>query len=155
MATDSPARMPRFLAAFDSLTRRLLGAGVPMGPFTLLTVRGRKSGLARTTTVSLIEDGGRRWVQCTAGETEWARNLRASGVATLTVGRRTESVQARELSREEAAAFFGNVLGPRIRKVPFATWLVGSQLKSREILENPWAAAEQHPVFELHRAVAG
>jgi deazaflavin-dependent oxidoreductase (nitroreductase family) len=147
--------MPGFLAAFDGLTRCLLGAGVRMGPFTLLTVRGRKSGLARTTTVSLVEDGGRRWVECTTGETEWVRNLRASGMATLTVRRRTESVKARELSREEAAAFFREVLGPRIRKVPFGTWLVGSQLQSRDILEDPWAAAGRHPVFELRPAVDG
>ncbi len=155
MATDSPGRMPAFLAVFDGLTRRLWGAGIPIGPFTLLTVRGRKSGLARTTTVSLIEDGGRRWVECTAGETEWARNLRASGAGTLTVGRRTESVQARELSREEAAVFFRDVLGPRIRRVPLAAWLIGSQLRSRDILEDPWAAARRHPVFELRPAVAG
>jgi deazaflavin-dependent oxidoreductase (nitroreductase family) len=155
MAIGSPARIPRLLAAFDSLTRHLLGAGVPVGPFTLLTVRGRKSGLARTTTVSLIDAGGRRWVECTMGETEWARNLRASGVAALTIGRRTQSVKARELSREEAVVFFRDVLGPRIRKIPFATWLVGSQLKSRDILEDPWAAAERHPVFELRPAVAG
>lgn len=51
--------------------------------------------------------------------------------------------------------FFRDVLGPRIRKVPFATWLVGSQLKSRDILEDPWAAAEGHPVFELRPVVAG
>jgi deazaflavin-dependent oxidoreductase (nitroreductase family) len=155
MATDSSARMPGFLAAFDSLTRRLLDAGVRMGPFTLLTVRGRKSGLARTTAVSLVELDGRRWVECTTGETEWARNLRASGMATLTIGRRTESVKARELSREEAAAFFRDVLVPRIHKVPFGTWLIGSQLQSRDILEGPWAAAERHPVFELRPAEAG
>jgi deazaflavin-dependent oxidoreductase (nitroreductase family) len=147
--TDSPARVPGLLAAFDNVTRHLLGAGVPVGPFALLTVRGRRSGVARTTTVSVVQADGRRWVQCTTGVTEWARNLRASGVATLTVGRRSDSVKARELSRDEAAAFFRDVLGPRVRKVLFGTWLIGSVLGSRAILEDPRAAAELHPVFEL------
>lgn len=146
---DSEMRIPGLVAAFDGLSRRLLGAGVPMGPNALITVRGRRSGLARTTPVSLIEVGGRRWVQGTWGETNWVRNLRASGEATLTMGRRTVAVRAVELTPDQAAEFFRDVLGPFVSRIPFGRWLLGSVLRSRDILDDPAAAAARHPVFEL------
>jgi deazaflavin-dependent oxidoreductase (nitroreductase family) len=144
--------VPGFVRVFNGVTEKLLGAGVPMGPNALLTVRGRKSGIDRTTPVSLIEVGGRRWVQGTWGDSHWVRNLRASGQATLTVSKRPQAVKAVELSREEAAAFFSDVLGPYLRRIPFGRFLIGTVLRSRDILEDPSAAAERHPVFELHSA---
>ncbi|HEY1419481.1 MAG TPA: nitroreductase family deazaflavin-dependent oxidoreductase [Candidatus Dormibacteraeota bacterium] len=145
-------RVPGFVRFFNGVTGKLIGAGVPMGPNALLTVRGRKSGASRTTPVSVIEVGGRRWVQGTWGESHWVRNLRAAGEATLTMGKRAQPVKAAELTREEAAMFFSDVLGPYVRKMPFGTFLIGSVLQSRDILDDPRAAAERHPVFELHSA---
>jgi deazaflavin-dependent oxidoreductase (nitroreductase family) len=149
---DSEPRTPGYVATFNRLASRLLGAGVPMGPNALITIRGRKSGLARTTPVTLVAVDGRRWIQGAWGETNWVKNLRASGEATLKVGRRTESVQAVELSREDAVAFFRDVLGPYVRRIPFGRWITGKMLKSPEFLSDPGAAAERHPVFELHPA---
>jgi deazaflavin-dependent oxidoreductase (nitroreductase family) len=149
---DSEPRTPGYVAVVNSLASRLLGAGVPMGPNALITIRGRKSGLARTTPVTLVAVDGRRWIQGAWGETNWVKNLRASGEATLKVGRRTESVQAVELSREDAVAFFHDVLGPYVRRIPFGRWITGKMLKSPEFLSDPDAAAERHPVFELHPA---
>ena len=45
----------------------------------LLTVRGRKSGLPRTTPVNLIEYQGRRWLVAPYREVAWVRNVRAAG----------------------------------------------------------------------------
>jgi hypothetical protein len=59
-AVESKARVPGFVGFFNPLARRLLGAGVPMGPNALITVRGRKSGLDRTTPVALVEIEGKR-----------------------------------------------------------------------------------------------
>jgi deazaflavin-dependent oxidoreductase (nitroreductase family) len=148
---QSRPRLPTFAAGFNSITKKLIGAGLPMGPNALLTVRGRKSGLPRTTPISVIELDGRRWVQGAWGETNWVRNLRACGEGTLRFGRRTESITAVELSQEEAAVFFADVLGPFVRRIPlgFGKWLIGSVLRSREILDDPSAAAARHPVFEL------
>ena len=49
----------------------------------LLTVRGRKSGLPRTTPVNLIEYQGRRWLVAPYGEVAWVRNVRAAGEVEL------------------------------------------------------------------------
>jgi len=156
MAThmEPAAHAPSFVDLFNPLARRMLGAGIPLGPNALITIRGRKSGLDRTTPVALVEIGGRRWVIGTFGETHWVRNLRSAGEATITVGRRQEKVGAMELSHEEAAGFFRDLVGPYVRRMPFGfgRWLIGSVLGARDILDEPVAAAEHRPVFELHAA---
>ena len=154
MATrvESAAHVPSFVSRFNPLAQRLLGIGIPMGPNALITVRGRKSGIDRTTPVAAIEVGGSRWVIGTFGEVNWVRNLRASGQATLTVGRRQELVTAIELTPEGATDFFRDVLGPYVRRLPLGPWMIGSVLGAKDILEDPMAAGERHPVFELRAA---
>ena len=91
------ARVPRFVPFFNKFARRLLRAGTPMGPNVLVTIRGRTSGLPRTTPLAIVEHAGRRWIWAPYGEVDWVRNLRAAGEATITSGRRTEEVTATEL----------------------------------------------------------
>jgi deazaflavin-dependent oxidoreductase (nitroreductase family) len=149
---ESPARAPRFVGVFSPIAQRLLGAGVPLGPNALITIRGRKSGIDRTNPVALVEIGGKRWVIGTFGETNWVRNLRIAGQAAVTVGKRHEEVRARELSQSEATAFFRDVLAPYVRRIPFGRLMLGSVLGAKDILEDPAGAAERRPVFELHAA---
>ena len=144
--------VPRFVGVFNGVTRWMLRTGVPMGPNALLTVRGRKSGIERTTPVSLIEVGGRRWIQGTWGESNWVRNLRTAGEGTIISGRRAERVTAVELTKDEGEAFFRDVLGPYVRRIPFGRLLLARVLQSRDILDDPAAAAARHPVFELRAA---
>lgn len=87
----------------NTMVAALLRIGVKMGPMTLLTVRGRKSGQPRTTPVAIGERDGQRWVISPYGQVDWVRNLRAAGRATLTRGRRKEAITAIELSPTEAA----------------------------------------------------
>jgi len=145
-------RLPLLVSVFNPVARRLLRGGIPLGPNTLLTVRGRKSGQPRTTGVALVEAEGRRWVVGTFGEVQWTQNLRAAGEGTLTRGRHQEPVEAVELDPEEAPAFFKDVLGPYVRRIPFGLgkWMLGSILGAPDILDDPVAAARRHPVFELH-----
>src|SRR4030088_2474044 len=105
-STEPTTRVPAFVAVLNPLAERMLGVGIPLGPNALITVRGRKSGIDRTTPVALVEIGGKRWVIGTFGETHWVRNLRIAGEATITVGRRREKVGAIELSQEAGAGFF-------------------------------------------------
>ena len=70
---------PRYVTFFNPVAKRLLAAGVPLGPNGLLTVRGRKSDLPRTTPVAIIELSGRRWIWAPWGGSQWVRNLRAAG----------------------------------------------------------------------------
>lgn len=95
-----------------------------MGPDALITVRGRKSGLPRTTPVAVAELSGRRFVISPWGEVDWARNLRAAGGATVTMRRHTEEVTAVELTPDEAVAFYRDLLAPFARATPIAAWIV-------------------------------
>lgn len=147
----APARVPSFVGLFNPIARRVLRAGPLMGPNALITIRGRKSGMPRTAPVALVEIEGKRWVIGTFGDTNWVRNLRASGAATLTVGRRREEVVASELDLEGRTGFFRDVLGPYVRRLRIGALLL-SVLGAREILDDPKAAAERRPVFELRAA---
>jgi len=143
------ARAPRFVSIFNPIGRRLAAAGL-MGPNILLTVRGRKSGIPRTTPVAFVEVDGRRWIIATFGDVNWARNLRAAGEATITVKRRQEQVRTVELSPTERARFFRDVLGPYVRRLPVGGFVL-RLLGASEILTDPDAAAAKRPVFELLR----
>lgn len=149
--TTRPGNVPAFVRVTNGLVSRLVRLGVPLGPNTLITVRGRKSGVPHSTPVAIIEVGARRWVQSPFGEVQWTRNLRAAGEATLTDGRRSEDVTATALSREEAAAFYRDVLGPNLNR-SFVSRMVGRRLGLLALVADPEAAAATHAVFELHRA---
>lgn len=146
---ERTAKAPGFVTRFNPVAQRLLGAGMPLGPNALITVRGRKSGVDRTTPVAVVELRGRRWVLGTFGETNWVRNLRAAAVATLTTGKRSEQVRASELSKEAAEAYYRGTLGPYVTQIRFGQFLLRRVLGAGEMLDDPKAAAEHHPVFEL------
>jgi deazaflavin-dependent oxidoreductase (nitroreductase family) len=145
-------RVPSFVPIFNAVAHRLLRLGPLLGPNALLTVRGRKTGQPRTTPVALLEVDGRRWIAGVWGDVNWVRNLRAAGEGTLTVGRHEERLRAVELNPGEAESFFAGVLGPYVRRMPLGRWVFGSVLHARDILDDPHAAAERVPVFELHAA---
>jgi deazaflavin-dependent oxidoreductase (nitroreductase family) len=133
---------------FNPIARFFLIVGVPMGPEVLLTVRGRKSGQPRSTPVTICQNAGRRGLISPFGETDWARNLRAAGRATLTVGRQQEEVGAVELRPTEAAEFIRDVLAPHARRTRVGSWIV-RHLDKIDI-DDPAASAVGRPIFELH-----
>lgn len=141
------ARVPWFVPLFNPIARCLLAGGIPMGPNVLVTIRGRKSGLPRTTPLTIVEFSGRRWLMAPYGEVNWVRNLRATGRATITVGRRKEEVTAVELGPGEAVAFFRDVLGPRVQRTRVGAWIV--RHIDQVDLNHPENAAKGRPVFEL------
>jgi deazaflavin-dependent oxidoreductase (nitroreductase family) len=142
---------PLFVYAGNVLTTTLLRAGVKLVglggyPTYLLTVRGRKSGQPRTVPIVIIERNGKRYLASPFGVVDWVRNLRAAGEATLTRGRRSETVNARELAKGEAAL----VLQEDIKGGnPFARYFGVTGESSLEEFER---AAASHPVFVLQRA---
>lgn len=142
------AHVPRFVPFFNKFARRLLRAGTPMGPNVLVTIRGRTSGLPRTTPLAIIEHEGRRWIWAPYGEVDWVRNLRAAGDATITVGHRTEEVTATELDPARRVEFFREVLVPVARSMPLGVWFMRTLLRTD--LDDPEAASAGRPVFELH-----
>src|SRR6266566_1533327 len=105
-------KAPRYVRVANVMTMTLLRAGFKLvGPWMvfgnypmyLLTVRGRKSGQPRTVPVAIIRRNGKRYVGSPYGIVDWVRNLRAAEEATLTRGRRSETVTAIELPKGEAA----------------------------------------------------
>jgi deazaflavin-dependent oxidoreductase (nitroreductase family) len=148
-APGVPGVPPRWVFSFfNPIVKFLLAAGVPMGPNGLITIRGRKSGLPRTTPVAIIEVSGRRWVWAPWGEVQWVRNLRAAGRATVTVRRRKEEVRATELDPTQRVEFFRDILGPLARGIPFGVWFI--RTVDGVDLDRPSEAAEGRRVFELH-----
>src|SRR5262249_51542662 len=149
MATQTRSfRLPAWVPYFHPIARFLLSVGVPMGPDVLLTVRGRKTGLPRTTPVTVCENAGRRGLISPFGETDWVRNLRAARRATIRVGRRSEEVAAVELGPAGAVGFIRNVRAPHARRTRFGSWFVRHIDKID--IDHPEAAAVGRPVFEIY-----
>lgn len=146
-AAGVPGVPPRWVFSFfNPIVKFLLAAGAPMGPNGLITIRGRKSGLPRTTPVAIIEVSGRRWVWAPWGEVQWVRNLRAAGRATITVRHRKEEVRATELDPTQRVEFFRDILGPLARGIPFGVWFI--RTVDGVDLDRPLEAAEGRRVFE-------
>ena len=103
-------QVPFFVRLGNVFTTRLLRAGLKPGNMALLTVRGRKSGLPRTTPVSLVEHDGQRWLLAAFGAVDWVRNLRVAGEASLKRGRYPEHIVVKEVSAEEAAPVLKHIL---------------------------------------------
>jgi deazaflavin-dependent oxidoreductase (nitroreductase family) len=145
-----PASAPSWVTIFTPLAKLMLKLGIPLGPNGLVTIRGRTSGVPRTTPVALIEVGGRRCIWAPWGEVHWVRNLRAAREATITKRGRTYDVRATELNAEERVGFFRDVLGPLARSIPFGTTFI--RLVDGVDLDDPVDASSGRPVFELERA---
>lgn len=150
MATTAP--IPLYVRLGNALTLTLLRAGVKLrGPFLLFgnypmylfTVRGRKSGLPRTVALAIIQRDGKRYVGSPYGIVDWVRNLRVVREATLTRGRRSETVTATELPQGEAARVLrADVKGGN----PFAR---GYGVTADSSLEEFEHAVGSHPLFVL------
>jgi deazaflavin-dependent oxidoreductase (nitroreductase family) len=111
----------------------------------VLAVRGRTSGVWRTTPVNLLDHGGRRYLVSPRGEGQWVRNLRAAGTGELRVGRRTEAFRGRELSADEKVP----VLRAYLKRWKFEVGVffdgVGPDSSDEQLL----AVAAHHPAFEV------
>ena len=126
------------------LLTALLRAGVKMGTTSLLTVRGRKSGQPHTVPVVLVEQDGQRFLVAPYGVVQWVRNIRVAGTATLTRGRRSETILVRGLPAQEAAPVLKQYLS-------HVSGGVRSYFDARR--DSPLEAFEReaprHPVFQI------
>jgi deazaflavin-dependent oxidoreductase (nitroreductase family) len=130
---------------FNPIVAGLTRLGVSMMGSRVLEVRGRASGEPRRTPVNLLELEGERYLVAPRGETQWARNLRASGEGRLLVGKRGESFTATELPDEQKPP----VLRAYLKRWAFEVGVffdgVGADASEQELL----AAAPKHPVFRI------
>jgi deazaflavin-dependent oxidoreductase (nitroreductase family) len=129
--------------AANRLVRLLLAFGLMPGPTYLLTVPGRRTGRPLSTPVTLVEEGGQRWLVAPYGEVPWVRNARAAGRVTLTRGRRAETLSLRALSAAEAAPVLRHYVTRVPITRPYFDVTPDSPLTAFE------ADAARHPVFAL------
>jgi deazaflavin-dependent oxidoreductase (nitroreductase family) len=129
----------------DALFMALLRAGIKIGTMSLLTVRGRKSGQPHTVPVLLVEQDAERWLVAPYGPVQWVRNLRAAGTATLTRGRRAETISVTELEAGEAAPILKQYLFKATAARPYFDATKDSPLEAFE------REAACHPVFQIRK----
>jgi len=137
-------QMNAFTRFGNTLSAAMIRLGIGPRGMHLLRVKGRKTGLPRTTPVNLIEHQGQRWLVAPYGEVAWVRNARAAGQAELRRGSNAERIELREATAEEAAP----VLRAYLRQLKL---VVGPYFDVT--LSSPDAAfvaeAPRHPVFLL------
>jgi len=131
----------------NQFMRSLLALGISLNGSALITVPGRKTGRPHSTPITMVEYQGQRYVQSPFGSVNWVRNLRAAGQATLSWGRRHETIAVTELTPEQAAPVIKSML-PRAPKVIRDYFDVTPESSLEEIIRD----APNHPVFAVRPA---
>jgi hypothetical protein len=138
--------LPRWIGPASRINTWLLRRGLPIGTQHVLSVPGRRSGLMRSTPVSLVTLDGSRYVVSGEG-VAWVANARAAGWGILERARRTEGVALAELPPAERGpvlwAFWHQVPHGR----PFIARLFG--LAPDASADDFEAAAPRCPVFRV------
>lgn len=134
---------------FNPLVSLPMRLGISVLGSRVLEVSGRSSGEPRRTPVNLLALDGRRYLVAPRGETQWVRNLRASGSGRLLLGRRGEPFTAVELSDAEKAPVLRAYLKRWKAEVGVFFDGVGPDSSDREMQD----AAPRHPVFRLEAPV--
>jgi deazaflavin-dependent oxidoreductase (nitroreductase family) len=102
---DANIKPPFWLKPMNKVFMFMLRLGLPIsgkeGP-VVLTVPGRKSGQPRSTPITPMYVGDLRYVVAGFPGADWERNARAADTATLTAGKKSETVRMVELSADEA-----------------------------------------------------
>jgi deazaflavin-dependent oxidoreductase (nitroreductase family) len=130
---------------FNSLFAGLARLGVSLYGARILAVRGRKSGEWRTVPVNVLDHGGARCLVAPRGETEWVRNLRASGAGELRLGGRREPFEATELGDADKVPILRAYIAKWWFEVKRFFALSGPDAADGEIA----AIASDHPVFRI------
>jgi deazaflavin-dependent oxidoreductase (nitroreductase family) len=146
-----PIPKPFYFGAFNFIVENLLRIGVPFGPMTLLTVRGRRSGVPRSTPVGLMEHDGRHYLLGTFGDANWCRNLRVAGEATVGRGRKRNRIQVSEIrDPEERAILLKEILAPYLATRMGSQMLkMGYDLREDSTIDDYAREAMRHPGFEV------
>lgn len=129
----------------NRLTGLMTQAGVGVRGMHMLEVQGRRSGQPRKTPVNVLDFEGSRYLVAPRGETEWVRNLRASGHGKLLLGRHVEGFTPVELSDEEKVP----VLRAYLRRWKLEVGAFFDGLTPDAPDEEFSQAAAKHPVFRL------
>ena len=151
MTDDRPAeahyRRPGWFTThvFNGAVALLTRLGVSVLGSRLLRVPGRRSGRLYTTPVNLLAFEGRRYLVSPRGNTQWVRNLRASGGGELLLGRHVEPIRAVEVPDAERVPILRSYL--RRWKMEVGVFFEGVDADSPD--GDMARIAPRHPVFLL------
>jgi deazaflavin-dependent oxidoreductase (nitroreductase family) len=136
-------RLTVWRRVLNRVVRTLLRMGLGPRRTYLLTVRGRRSGRLYSTPVTLVDEGGQRWLVAPYGEVAWVRNARAAREVILRRRRHSEIVAIAELGPQESAP----VLKRYVTEVPITRpYFDAGPHSPVEAFEQE---ADRHPVFRV------
>jgi deazaflavin-dependent oxidoreductase (nitroreductase family) len=130
---------------FNRSVHGLMSLGISIQGSRVLEVKGRKSGQWRSTPVNLLEVDGARYLVAPRGNTQWVRNMRASGGGRLKLGRKSEDFKASEVTGEAAVPLLRAYLKKWKWEVGIFFEGIGTDASDAELL----AIVPDHPVFKL------
>jgi len=147
MATSRPYRRPGWFdrKVFNRLVAAATRVGISFWGSRILEVRGRTSGESRRVPVNLLPFGGGRYLVAPRGETQWVRNLRASGEGELLLGNRREHFRAVEVPATEREPILREYLRRWKWEVGKFFAGVGPDSPAEEVA----GIAHDHPVFRI------
>jgi deazaflavin-dependent oxidoreductase (nitroreductase family) len=128
---------PALIVKLNSAVLRL---GLHVGSQHLLTVPGRKSGLPRSTPVSIATVGDDRYIVAAFPSAAWVGNVRVARGGTLMRGDLTEYVKLVEVPVEER----GPILRAFLEQVRGGVRFFGPQTTEQVV-----ARADRYPVFRV------
>ncbi len=128
----------------NRIVSQLASLGLTPSDTVTLEVKGRRSGVVRSVPVTWVEHEGERYLVSPRGESEWVRNLRASGGEAVLRHRGRRNVRLEELPAEQRA--------PSIKAYLQKTARATRQhfgVDPKAELDAFEAIAARHPVFRI------
>ena len=130
---------------FNPLVAWCTRRGFSLRGSAVIEVPGRRTGQVRSTPVNPLELDGETWLVAPRGETEWVRNVRAAGCATLVRGRTRRQVVLDEVADADKA--------PLIRAYLAAwAWEVGAFFPGLDASSSDTEIDAVAPGFPVFRA---
>ena len=128
---------------FNTIMKATLRVGVGARSTYLLTTTGARTGLQRTTPVTLVETDAGRWLVAPYGNVGWVHNVRAEPRVTLRRGRSAQVVRVREVDAETAGPILRDYLRHGRITAPYF------DARADDVVQRFVDEAAGHPVFAL------
>jgi len=130
---------------FNRAVAGLTRAGISVWGSRILVVKGRTSGLPRSTPVNLLTHDGQPYLVAPRGDTQWVRNLRVAGSGELKVGRRTQRFTATEVPDADKE----DILRAYLKRWKAEVGIFFGGVGAKSSAEDLRRIAPNHPVFRL------
>jgi len=132
---------------FNDTVGRLTRLGVSVYGSRVLYVKGRKSGEWRSTPVNPLPLDGTRYLVAPRGNTQWVRNLRATGTGELRIGRKVEPFRATEIADDDKPA----ILRAYLKRWRWETGVFFDGVTAKAPEERLREMAPGYPIFRIEQ----